>query len=157
MLWWCQVKLISSLAHFSLDGPQHFYMFTLKIPEENIKFDVYSFFRSFKRHPCLARSRKLPSNLFGMKQLHLHSAFSFSRVDGNTPRKNLRQVNHCDSVNLPLSPVDQELMVPTQCSCSLRAVISHSGQIWKIGLSWCFLWENLDIVKSAGSEFLLST
>ena len=122
-------KIDQQFSSLFLRWSSAFFMFTLKIPEENISFDVYSFFRSFKRHPCLARSRKLLSNLFGVEQLHLHSAFSFSRVDGNTPRKNLRQVNHCDSVNLPLSPVDQELMVPTQCSCSLRAVISHSGQI----------------------------
>ena len=44
-------------------------MFTLKFPEENMKFDVNSFFRSVKRPPYLARSRKLLSNLFGVEQL----------------------------------------------------------------------------------------
>ena len=53
------------------------------------------------------------------------STFSFSRVDGNTPMKNLRQVNHCDSVDLPLLLLEQELMVPKQCPYSLRAVATQ--------------------------------
>ena len=51
-------------------------------------------------------------------------------MDGNTPRKNFRQVNYCDTVNLPLL-LDQEVMVPTQCPYSLRAVINHSGPFGK--------------------------
>ena len=122
-------KIDEQSSSLCLRWSSAFFIFILKIPDENMKFDAYSFFRSFKRHPCLARSRKLLSNLFGVEQLHLHSAFSFSKVDGNTPRKTLRQVHHCDSVYLPLSPVDQELMVPTHCPYSLRGIISHSGQI----------------------------
>ena len=47
-------------------------------------------------------------------------------MDGNTPRKNLRQVAYGDLVNLPLM-LDQEVMVPTQCPYTLRAVINHTG------------------------------
>ncbi len=51
-------------------------------------------------------------------------------VDGKTIRKNLDWVDYENEINVPLM-LDPEVMVPTLCPYTLRAVIYHSGPFGK--------------------------